>query len=76
MTYTPLKQRITQLGLKNKYIAEQVGIHPAVMSMYVTGRRIPPLEDALKIAHILQTTVEDIWGYTVINWLTTQKADK
>jgi DNA-binding XRE family transcriptional regulator len=68
---TPLKSRITELGLKSKYIAEQAGIHPTVMSMYVTGRRIPPLIDALKIARLLNTTVESLWGYTIDDWSTT-----
>lgn len=56
-----LKEMIKKSGLKQSYIASQIGISNNTLSSYIMGRRNPKIEIALKIARILKCNVEDIF---------------
>ena len=45
-----------------KEIATAVGITVTCYQSYEYGRRIPDAKVAIKIAKLLNTTVEDLWG--------------
>lgn len=63
---TKLKRVINERGIKQSFIAEKAGISPGTLSKIVRGESIPTLPVAIKIARVLETTVEDLWGYSVI----------
>ena len=50
------------LGKTQKEIYQNVGISRKCYRQYEYGQRVPNAKVAVKIAHALETTVEDIWG--------------
>ena len=42
--------------------AEKIGITEVALSRYVCGNRVPKATTAIKIADVLGTSVESIWG--------------
>lgn len=65
MKTTPLKQLIRERGLKNKWIAQQIGVEESAISQIANDKRKPGVETAIRIARLLDTTVEDLFGYLV-----------
>lgn len=68
MSYkTPLEEAITKSGLKKSYIAQRVGIRPATLTALISGetKTGPEMITGLKIARLLNTTVENLWGYLI-----------
>nr|WP_304654780.1 helix-turn-helix transcriptional regulator [Sporolactobacillus sp. STSJ-5] len=54
---------IEQKGLKKTFVAQQVGISKGSLSNIVSGKtKEPSLHVAIKLAKVLGTTVEDLWG--------------
>jgi len=62
MNQTLLKQKILESGLKQDWISKQVGIATNTLSRIVNGKVTPDVKTALKIARVLGTTVEELWG--------------
>jgi DNA-binding XRE family transcriptional regulator len=61
-----LSELINEKGLKKTWVAEQVGIAPGTLSKIISGEtRAPELTKALKLARVLETTVEDLWGHLI-----------
>lgn len=56
---TAVNQKIAASGLKKKYIAEQVGITPAMLSGLLKAKHVPNLVTALAIAEILEMSLDD-----------------
>jgi len=56
-----LKEILEKRGLKQKWLAEQVGIDKRTMSNIISNRYNTSLEVALKIAEILEIKVDDIF---------------
>lgn len=56
-----LKARISDLGLKNKWVAEQAEIDPSIFSGIINGYRIPKPAEQRVIAALLNCSVEDIF---------------
>ncbi|WP_035518788.1 helix-turn-helix transcriptional regulator [Halobacillus karajensis] len=52
---------IDKRGYKKKWLADQLGVSDNVFSRWVNGRSIPSLENALRLAAILECRVEDLW---------------
>ncbi len=63
MTLTPLKRLLFERGIKNRWLAEQCEINEANLGLVINGKRLPSIKSALKIAQVLNTTVEELWGY-------------
>lgn len=59
---TKLKQILKERGIKQSFIAEKAKITPGTLSKIVRGESIPSLPVAIKIARVLETTVEELWG--------------
>lgn len=55
--------KIVEKGIKKGWLAKQVGIAPGTLTKIVSGESLPTLPVALKIAEVLDTTVEDLWGH-------------
>lgn len=62
---TRLKQLRKQKKLTQKEIAEQIGIKQNTYSDWETGRTQPNLDYLIKLAHILDTTTDDLLGRQV-----------
>jgi plasmid maintenance system antidote protein VapI len=70
---TPLKRMLMERGLKNRWLAQQIGVHEATVSLIVNGKQRPYVDVALKIARVLGTTTEELWGWTIEDWLLTSQ---
>lgn len=55
-----IKEKREAMGMTQKALAERVGVTPAQMCMIETGKRLPSLTVALRIASALETTVEEL----------------
>jgi DNA-binding XRE family transcriptional regulator len=58
-----LNEILEQRGIKKKWLAEKVGVTPTAMTKICKGESVPHLKIALRIADVLELTVEEIWGY-------------
>lgn len=60
-----LKSRIGEVidskGLKQKWVAEQMGIAPTVLSRWVHNRGKPSVDRLFKLAEILGCSVDDLY---------------
>ena len=59
-----LKTLRQQKGLTQSEVAQKVGITETGYQNYERGRREPKISIALKIARVLGTTTEKLWGYS------------
>ena len=55
------KKRRLLAGLTQKQLADLVGLTPKYISLLEVGARRPSIDIAIKIAKILNVTVEDIF---------------
>ncbi|MBD7966266.1 helix-turn-helix transcriptional regulator [Fictibacillus sp. Sa2CUA10] len=56
-----LKEIMDSTGMKQRFLANKVGISEGTLSFIVRGKTIPTLPVALKIAAALERRIEDIW---------------
>jgi len=56
-----LKQLREQRGLKQKFIAEKLGISPNYYSQIENGHRYPQVEHLLKLRDIFNVKLDDIF---------------
>ena len=54
---------IEKRGYKKKWIAEQLGVTNTVLSRWINGHSNPSLENAFKLARILDCKVDDLFFY-------------
>jgi putative transcriptional regulator len=59
-----LKEIIQSRGIKQKFIADKAGISQGALSLIIRGKSIPTLPVAIRIAKVLNSSVEDLWGQT------------
>ena len=59
-----IKELLARNGLKVIWVARQIGCHPTEISNWISGRRNPNLERAIKLANLLGCTVEDLFPRT------------
>lgn len=57
-----LKELLAKRGLKEKELAEVIGVHQNTISMYVKGKRIPPFDTVYKIASALGCSIDTLTG--------------
>jgi DNA-binding XRE family transcriptional regulator len=65
MKMTPLAKAIKEKGLRKKWVAEKVGIAPGTLSLILSGKSDPTLKVALRLAKVLNMTVEELWGHLI-----------
>lgn len=54
---------IEEKGLRKRFVADKCGISPGTLSKIISGEtKQPSLDVAIKLARILGTTVEELWG--------------
>lgn len=59
---TKISQAIEEQGYKKGWVAKQAGIAPGTLSRIISGETEPTLKVALKLAKVLNKTVEELWG--------------
>ena len=52
---------IDSKGLKQKWIAEQMGIAPTVLSRWVNNRGKPSIDNLFKLAEVLDCKADDLY---------------
>jgi DNA-binding XRE family transcriptional regulator len=62
-----LEHMLIDKGIKKGWLAKQVGIAPGTLSNIFNGS-VPTLAVAMKIAAVMDTTVEDLWGHVIEDW--------
>lgn len=62
---TPLDVVIKELGLKKTWVASQIGISRNTLTLLLKGETNPTIIVALKLARLLNKTVEELWGHLV-----------
>lgn len=67
MKTNKIKELLASRGLKVKWVANEIGCHPTEVSNWISGRRMPSLVRAIKLAELVGVAVEDIfppsWNY-------------
>lgn len=56
-----LRQVMKQLGWASADLAERLGVDPSTVRRYMSGKAVPPLARAMRIAVLTGTPVEEIW---------------
>tara|TARA_Y100001963_G_C6415817_1_gene280505 strand:+ start:127 stop:357 length:231 start_codon:yes stop_codon:yes gene_type:complete len=56
-----IKKYLGENGLKSNWIAEQLDCHPTEVSNWISGRRVPSLSRAVRLANLLNCSVEDLF---------------
>lgn len=56
-----IEELIKERGLKKKYISKQLGITQDTLTNWMNGRSMPKLDQAVKLAEILNCKLEDIF---------------
>lgn len=54
---------VNDSGLKQKYIAEQMGLSEPTFSAIMTGRRKIDVDEFFKLANILHKTPSELYNY-------------
>lgn len=54
---------IAKRGLRKKWIAEQLNVSQTVLSRWINGHSMPSLENAFKLAGILDCKVDDLFEW-------------
>jgi len=60
---TNLKRIIDEKGVRQRWLAEQVGVTEVSMSRYVSGERIPKAPLAIRMADVLGVDVKELYGW-------------
>lgn len=55
-----IKEVLEQKGIKQKWLAEQLGKSYNMVNSYVQNRRQPSIEDLYRIANILETNAKEL----------------
>ena len=56
---------IDKKGLKHKWVAEQMGIAPTVLSRWVNNRGKPSVDKLFQLAEVLDCKVDELYERTV-----------
>ena len=56
-----LKEQRISLGLKQREVAERIGISQSEYQAYEADKRVPNARFAIRFADALETTVEELW---------------
>ncbi|WEG14021.1 helix-turn-helix transcriptional regulator [Pullulanibacillus sp. KACC 23026] len=61
---TKIAQIIEEKGLRKGFIAQKAKISASAMSKILSGEtKEPKLRVAIRLARVLNTTVEELWGH-------------
>ena len=55
-----LKRIRKEKGMKQEFIAEQIGVRQSTVAMWETGKSMPRGETMIKLAKLLNCTIDDL----------------
>lgn len=56
-----ISKLINERGYKKKYVAAEIGITPTQLSNWISGRSLPTIDKAFKLADLLGVKVDDLF---------------
>ena len=56
-----IKEVIWNSGYRKNYIAEQIGVHPSIISMWISENRVPSKDRVRKLCKILNCKAGDLF---------------
>tara|TARA_R100000808_G_C2143499_1_gene151278 strand:+ start:650 stop:862 length:213 start_codon:yes stop_codon:yes gene_type:complete len=56
-----IKEIIWESGYRKNYIAEQIGVHPSHISMWIAENRLPSKPNLRKLAKFLNCKIKDLY---------------
>lgn len=59
-----IKATIKHKGLKQRYVAQRIGVSEKTFSAMLTGRQNILVDDVEKICDVLDVTPNDLFGYS------------
>ena len=62
---TPLESILQERGIKKTWLAKKVGVSNGTMTRLCSGESKPTIDVALKIARVLGTSIEELWGHLI-----------
>jgi len=62
---TVIGKVIEEEGFRKGWVAKKANIAPGTLSKIISGESEPTLRVALKLAKILNKTVEELWGHII-----------
>lgn len=62
MSGTKIAIRIAELGYKKGEVAAKAEITRGTLTLIIKGESLPSLPVAIRLARVLGTTVEELWG--------------
>jgi len=60
MAYTKIKEVLDSKGLKQEWVADQIGVTQATISNWCTGRKKPRKPSLMALANLLNVEIEDL----------------
>lgn len=60
-----LRRRTKELGPKDVDVARKIGVEGRTYAYYVEGKNKPPLDKLVKICNVLQTSPNELLGFSV-----------
>lgn len=63
MVYESINAAVKDSGIKQKYIAERVGITESMFSAMLAGRRKVDVDEFFKLCQVLGKTPEQLYNY-------------
>jgi putative transcriptional regulator len=61
MLQPKIKQLIDAKGLKQTFVAEQIGVTPQQLNAWIKGKTYPRIDRAYKLAEVLECKMDDLW---------------
>lgn len=61
-----VRNTIKQKGLKQRYVAQRIGVSEKTFSAMLTGRQNILVDDVEKICDVLDVTPNDLFGYSTL----------
>lgn len=60
-----IRERLDERKMSQIELAEQLGVGADRMNHWIQGRRLPDVYTCIRIARVLKSTVEKLWGVGV-----------
>ena len=62
---TPLEEAVMKSGHLKGDIAKMAGIRATTLSELIAGKRKPDIVTGLKLARLLNKSMEELWGFLI-----------
>lgn len=63
MLISRINEQLDKRGLKKKWVAEQMGIAPTILSRWANNRGKPSIDNLFKLARVIGCKVDDLYKW-------------